>query len=144
MAIIIATNGGSKETDTGVKSDDTEKNVVTEEIAVTEETVYENVDLQTMFDDLDANAMKSENTYKNKYVEFSCKIANFDSSGKYIGVEPVNASELNFITATCYIKNDTQKSFLIEKNVGDIVTIKGKVKSIGEVLGYSFDIKEVY
>ena len=100
--------------------------------------------LYKMFDDLDANAMKAESTYNNKYVEFSCKIANFDSSGKYIGVEPVNASEWNFITAICYIKNDNQKSFLIEKNVGDVITIKGKVKSIGELLGYSLDIKEVY
>ena len=29
-------------------------------------------------------------------------------------------------------------------NVGDTITIKGKVKSIGEVLGYSIDIAEVY
>ena len=36
----------------------------------------------------------------------------------------------------CYIKDD-------EKNVGDTVTVKGKVKSIGEVLGYQLDIKEV-
>ena len=43
----------------------------------------------------------------------------------------------------CYIKNDSQKEFLVEKSVGDIITIKGQVKSIGEVMGYSIDIKEV-
>mgnify|MGYP003297008650 CR=1 FL=1 len=109
-----------------------------------EEIIYEAVDLQTMFDELDANAMKAENTYQKKYVEFECKIKNFDSDGSYISVEPVGADEWNFTTAMCYIKNDAQKEFLIEKNVGDKITIKGKIDSIGEVLGYSIDIAEVY
>lgn len=108
-----------------------------------EEIVYESVDLQTMFDDLSSNAMKAESQYEKKHIEFKCKISNFDSDGSYIGVESVNASEWNFTTAMCYIKNDSQKEFLIEKNVGDIITIKGQVKSIGEVMGYSIDIKEV-
>lgn len=108
------------------------------------EIVYEKVELQTMFDDLKNNAMKAEENYQKKYVEFVCKINSFDSDGSYISVEPVGADEFNFTTATCYIKNDTQKEFLVEKNVGDSVTIKGKVKSIGEVLGYSIDINEVY
>ncbi len=108
-----------------------------------EEIVYEVVDLQTMFDELDANAMKAEASYQKKNVEFECKIKSFDSNGSYISVEPVGASEWNFVSAMCYIKNDTQKEFLIQKSVGDIITIKGKVKSIGEVLGYSIDINEV-
>lgn len=43
----------------------------------------------------------------------------------------------------CYIKNDNHKNFLLEKNKGDIITIRGKVKSVGEVLGYQIDINEV-
>ena len=109
-----------------------------------EEVVYEVVDLQTMFDDLDENAMKAEKTYQKKYVEFECKITSFDSAGDYIDVEPVNASEWNFTTATCYIKNNAQKEVLMQKSVGDSVTIKGKIKSIGEFWGYSIDIKEIY
>ena len=46
--------------------------------------------------------------------------------------------------AICYIKTEAHEEFLIEKNVGDTITIKGKVKSIGEVLGYSIDIDEVF
>ena len=109
-----------------------------------QDTTYETVELQTMFDELDANAMKAENKYQGKYVEFKCKISNFDSDGSYISVEPVNASEWNFTTAICYIKDDTQKDFLLQKNVDDEITIKGKIKSIGEILGYSIDIKEVF
>ena len=35
-----------------------------------EEIVYESVDLQTMFDDLESNAMKAENNYKNKATKY--------------------------------------------------------------------------
>ena len=135
IAIIIGTSGGGEESST-VSNTDTSSNV-------TEEITYEAVDLQTMFDELDANAMKAENNYQKKNIEFECKIKNFDSDGSYISVEPVGADEWNFSSAMCYIKNDTQKNFLVEKNVGDTITIKGKVKSIGEVLGYSIDIAEV-
>lgn len=109
----------------------------------TEQLTYEAVDLQTMFDELDSNAMKAEKNYSDKLVEFECKIASFDSDGKYITVEPVNADEWNFSTATCNIKNEEHKEFLIEKNVGDKIFIKGKITSIGEVIGYSLDINEV-
>lgn len=110
----------------------------------TEEIVYEIVDLGVMIDELNNNAMKAEKTYQNKHIEFAAKISSFDSDGDYVSVEPVNADAWNLYTAMCYIKNDEQLNFLLEKNVGDTVTIKGKVKSIGEVLGYSIDIAEVY
>jgi hypothetical protein len=131
---IVSAGGGNENTETA------NNNAVTE----TKEIVYEAVDLQTMFDDLTDNAMKAESLYQNKYVEFECKIDSFDSDGSYITVEPVNASEWNFTTAMCYINDKTQKEFLIQKSAGDSITIKGKVKSIGEVMGYSIDIKEVY
>ncbi len=136
IVIAIGTSGGNNES-TSVSNTNSVSNT-------TEEITFEVVDLQTMFDELDGNAMKAESSYQNKYVEFECKIKSFDSDGSYISVEPVGASEWNFSSAMCYIKNETQKSFLIEKNVGDTITIKGRVKSIGEVLGYSIDINEVY
>ena len=72
------------------------------------------------------------------------KISNFDSDGKYISIEPVNADEWNFDRVQCYIKDDAQLDFLLEKEVGDSITVKGKIKSIGEVLGYSLNIDEVF
>lgn len=134
VVIVIGASVGNEET-TVTKNDSAQD--------VAEEILYETVDLQTMFNDLDSNAMKAETNYQKKNIEFKCKIKNFDSDGNYIGVEPVGASEWNFATAICYIKNESQKDFLIQKNVGDIITIRGKVKSIGEVLGYSIDINEV-
>lgn len=136
VCLVIGSSAGNNESTT--------VNETATSTEVSEEILYEVVDLQVLFDELDANAMKAESNYQNKNVEFECKISNFDSDGAYISVEPVNASEWNFITSNCYIKNDVQKAFLLEKNVGDTVTIKGKIKSIGEFLGYSIDIAEVY
>ena len=104
---------------------------------------YEVVDLQQMMDELDANALKAEKDYQNKYIQITCKIAVFDSDGEYISVEPVGADEWNLKTALCYIKTEEQLNFLLEKAIGDTITIKCKVKSIGEVFGYSFNIDEI-
>ena len=109
----------------------------------TQAITYEAVDLQKMLDDLDSNAMKAEQTYQNKYVQITGRIVNFDSDGSYINIEPVDADEWNFDTVQCYIKNDAQKQVLLNYSKGDVITIKGKIKSIGEVWGYTLDINEI-
>ena len=107
-----------------------------------EQNSYEVVDLQAMIDELDANAMRAEEKYQNKYIEVTGKISNIDSDGSYISIDPVG-DDFNLTGVLCYIKNGDQKAKIMEKSKGDTITIKGKVKSIGEVLGYSIDIKEI-
>ena len=145
FVIAISGVGGGSDSDTNKPTEvDNEKTITYEAKVDNEETItYEAVDLNDMFESLKNNALKAETEYQNKYVEITGKICNFDSDGEYIGVEPVNAGELNFDSVMCYIKNDNQKNFLLEKNKGDIITIRGKVKSVGEVLGYHIDINEV-
>lgn len=104
---------------------------------------YETVNLEDMFSELQENAMKAEEKYKKKNVELTAKIKIFDSDGSYITVEPVTADEWNFESAMCYIKTQEQKEYLMEKSVGDTITVRGQIKSVGEVLGYSLDIEEV-
>ena len=90
-----------------------------------------------------ANALKAEKTYQNKYVEVTGKISNFDSDGKYISIEPVDADAWNLDTAMCNIQNDEQRDYLLEKVIGDEVTVMGKITSIGEILGYTIKIDSV-
>jgi RecJ-like exonuclease len=130
IVIISASAGGSETDDSG--STGTNSSVT-----------YETVDLQTMLDDLESNALKAEKTYMNKYVEVVGKIVTFDSDGSYISIEPTNADEWNFDTVTCKIKNDAQLDFLLEKSVGDKVTVKGKITQVGEILGYTIKIEEI-
>ena len=103
---------------------------------------YEEIDLQAMLDELDANAMRAEEKYQDKYIEVTGEIRNFDSDGKYISIAPYGAGILSD-RFMCYLTDPTHKAFLLEKNVGDVVTIRGKVVSIGEVLGYHIDIIEI-
>jgi hypothetical protein len=104
---------------------------------------YEQVDLQVMLEELNANALRAEEKYQNRYVEIKGKIRSFDSDGKYIAIVPCGASEWSFETVQCYLTDDAHKAFLLEKNVGDAVTIKGKVVTIGEVIGYGVKIAEL-
>lgn len=103
---------------------------------------YEQVSLQDMLDELNTNALRAEETYQNKYIEITGEIRNFDSDGKYISIAPCGTGILRE-RVMCYLTDPTHKAFLLEKNEGDVVTIRGKVYSIGEVLGYSMTIEEI-
>lgn len=103
---------------------------------------YEQVDLQTMLDDLETNALLAEETYQDMYVEITGEIKSFDSDGKYISIVPYGAPLLTDWTQ-CFLSDPTHKTFLLEKAVGDVVTIKGKVITIGEIIGYQVRIVEI-
>lgn len=92
--------------------------------------------------DLKENALKASNTYKGKEIAVTGKLSNIDSSGKYISISPTdNPYSLTIIQ--CYIKTDDVKSTVMELSGGDIITIYGKCKDVGEVLGYSIDIERI-
>lgn len=146
ILIISIASGGNENSDTSTNNETVSQTVsqsVTE--TKTEKTIeYEKIELQQMIDDLKSNALKAEKTYNNKFVEITGNITNFDSNGSYINIESVTAGDFNFDTINCYIKNDEQLNFLMEKSVGDTITIKGKIISVGEVIGYSLNIDEVH
>ncbi len=113
-----------------------------EEEETKEEITYTAYTVTQMMDDLKANALKAESTYKDQYVEITGRLSNIDSSGKYISLRPED-DEWAIIGVQCYIKSEEQKEKVMEMSVDDVVTLKGKVKSVGEVLGYSLDIDEI-
>lgn len=110
---------------------------------ISTQTRYEKVDLQDMLDELNANALRAEEKYQGKYIEITGKIKLFDSDGMYVALTPYDAAEWSFEMALCYLTDPTHKTFLLEKNVGDMVTVRGKVFSIGEVIGYGVRIVEI-
>ena len=145
--VVIGIIGGAAGESDGT-TEDTGDNITTandggEKNPSSTEKNYEKVDLQTLLDELEENALRAESKYQNTYIEITGKIKVIDSDGAYITVEPVHAGEWNFNTVQCYIKSGAQKDFIIEKSVGDTVTIKGKVFSIGEILGYSINIDSI-
>lgn len=141
--IIIGAAGGGEDKPTKVENNNAETGVVAE--ATSTETVaveYQVVEFSDLTETLKANALKAEKTYQDMYVEITGYLSNIDSDGDYISITATN-DEWDFDTIQCYITDDKQIDFVLEKSVGDKVTIKGQITSIGEILGYSIDISEI-
>lgn len=104
---------------------------------------YVSVDLQTMLDELDSNALRAEQTYQKAYVELVGKISVIDSDGKYISIEPVNADAWNFDSVRCDLKTDEHRAVIMSKGKGDTVTVRGQITDIGEILGYVLKVDTI-
>ena len=125
-----------------------ESEVKTEEVTKQETTVKEEVKIEyvscevdSMMEILNSNALKAEKEYSDKYLEVTGRLGVIDSDGKYISLYPVN-DEWAIIGIQCYIKNEEQLNKVLELEKDDIVTLKVKCTSVGEVLGYVADIIE--
>ena len=103
---------------------------------------YIKADVETMFEDLNSNALKASNTYKDKYLEITGEIASIDSSGEYITIDSTN-SYFSLRSIICSIKTAEQREQVMEVSTGDIVTIRGKCTDVGEILGYFMDIDSI-
>lgn len=111
----------------------------TKQEAVKEYTPY---NVSQLVNDLDNNALKAENTYLNQYVEITGRLSHIDSDGEYISLSSQN-DMFAIMGVQCYIKNDEQKAQVAELSKDDIITVKGKIKSIGEIMGYTLDIDSI-
>ncbi|MBE7044646.1 MAG: hypothetical protein E7397_03885 [Ruminococcaceae bacterium] len=103
---------------------------------------YTAYSVSQLLDDLESNALSAEKKYDGQYVELTGKINVIDSDGDYISLVPSN-SDFSIISVQCYIKNEEQLNKVLELSKGDTITLRGKIKSVGEILGYSLDIDNI-
>lgn len=97
-----------------------------------------------MLDALESNALKAEDTYMDKYIQFTGYLDQIDSSGSYITVKAMDAGEWDFMDRIeCGIETEEQKNAVMEMNSGDKVTVKGKVTMVGDVLGYYVEMDSI-
>lgn len=106
------------------------------------EIVYTPCKVDEMMDMLKENALKAEKTYQDQYLEITGRLSVIDSDGDYISLYPLN-DEWTFTGVQCFIQNEEQLNKVLEMRIGDTVTLKGKIKSIGEVIGYTMDIDSI-
>ena len=135
----------SKESEAQEVTEETTEEATEEETTEeeTEPTIsYTKYQVSEMMDELSDNALKAEDKYNKQYVEITGELSVIDSGGKYVSLFSEN-EEFALTGVQCYIKNDTQKEQVMEMSKGDMVTIKGKITGVGEVLGYSLDIDEI-
>ena len=141
IGVIASNSGGDKNEES--KPAETQQ-TVSETPAKEEETPkeYTAVTADQMIQDLEDNALKAQNNYKDNYFEISGNLSNIDSSGKYIGIKGTSG-EFSLVNIQCYLKSDEQRNVVAELSKEQNVIVKGKVKDVGEVLGYSVDIDEI-
>ena len=109
-----------------------------------EEITYTRYNVTDLFDALTENALKAEKTFQGQYVELEGYVSNVDSDGSYISIGAAPDDYNYFLDSVqCYIKSEEQLEQVMEVSVGDPIVIRGKIKSIGEVMGYSLDIHSI-
>ena len=108
------------------------------------EISYTHYDVTELFDTLSGNALKAKNTFKDQYVEIEGYLSVIDSDGNYIGVgaQPDNYQYI-LQNVQCYIKGKDQLEQVMDMNIGDAIIVRGKIKDVGEVLGYSMNINSI-
>ena len=136
LFVILAV--GSVPTDSGKTDSKTDATTSAEK----KEVIYEKVTAKELIDALQDNALNAKEKYKDKYVEITGKLNVIDASGKYITVNPIG-DDFALTGVQAYIKTDEQKQVVSGLSKGDKITVKGKIKDVGEVLGYSVDIDEI-
>jgi len=104
---------------------------------------YQLVKIEEMKSSLESNALKAEKTYQDMYIEVAGHLQTIDSDGDYVTITATDDT-FDLIGLHCEITDDAQIDFILEKTVGDEVTVKGQVTNIGEVLGYVVEIHEIY
>lgn len=126
---VIGSLGGNSSTDTTSVQEK-------QNITYTPHTVSE------LVTDLEGNALKANEKYKDQYVQLTGRLETIDSDGKYISIGPTDI-EFSFTNVQCYIKSDEQKAVVANLAAHDTVVVKGKITDVGELLGYSLDIDEI-
>ena len=101
-----------------------------------EYTVYS---VSEMVEDLESNALRAESKYQDQYLEITGRLSVIDSDGEYITIVPED-EQFAIIGVQCSIENDEQLEKVMEMNVDDVITVRGQITTIGEVLGYFLDI----
>lgn len=124
---------------------DTKQPSGTEQPSNTEQPIsYTHYNVTELFDALSTNAMKAQSDFKGQYVEIEGYLSTIDSDGKYIGVGASPDDYAYFLqNIQCYLKTNEQKQQIMGIDSGSHITVRGKITSVGEVLGYSMNIDSI-
>lgn len=141
LGIIGSVAGGKSDESSSASTTASKQESAVTVAETTPEITYTSVTVTEMMDVLDSNAMKASETYKGKYLEITGKLNVIDSNGKYISL--VGDGDFEITGVQCYLKTEEHKKAVMEMSIGDTVTLRGKCKDVGEVLGYSLDIDSI-
>lgn len=108
-----------------------------EEPAVT----YTAYSVEQLMDDLRTNALKAESAYQDQYVELTGRLNVIDSDGDYLSIVPEN-DPFAVLGVQCYLQTEEQLQQVLDMEIDQVITVRGQITSVGEVLGYQLDIDD--
>ena len=108
-----------------------------EEPAVT----YTAYSVEQLMDDLRTNALKAESTYQDQYVELTGRLNVIDSDGDYLSIVPEN-DPFAILGVQCYLQTEEQLQQVLDMEIDQVITVRGQITSIGEVLGYQLNVDD--
>ena len=105
---------------------------------------YTHYNVTELLDALNSNAMKAQSDFKGQYVEIEGYLSTIDSDGKYISVGAA-PNDYTYVlqSVLCNIKNDTQKQQIMNINTDSPIVVRGKITSVGEVMGFALDMDSI-
>lgn len=135
LAIIILIeafwgNDGEQPTNTEKESTSTQS----------EQIEYKKISVKELNEQLDKNPAKASRNYKDKYLEITGKLEVIDSDMDYISV---HAGDYEIFGVKCYIITEEQEEAILELEIGQEVTVKGKCTDVSEITGYYMDIDSI-
>ena len=95
-----------------------------------------------LINDLEGNALKAADKYKGRNLIITGVLGTIDSGGDYISLESKD-NLYSFTNIQCFIKDETTLNKVMDMKKGQKITVKGKCRSVGEILGYSIDIESI-
>ena len=141
IGVIGSVAGGNSDESSSASGTSSKQEAAATVAETAPEITYTSVTVTEMMDTLNANAMKASETYKGQYLEITGKLNVIDSDGKYISL--VGDGDFEITGVQCYLKTEEHKKAVMEMSIGDTVTLRGKCKDVGEVLGYTLDIDSI-
>lgn len=139
---IVGSTGGEVNQATTGQSPAPQSASVSVQPGPTPEIEYTTLEVEQLMDALDDNPLKAADAYEGQYVELTGRLASIDSAGAYISLLP-QSDPFAIIGVHCNIKNEEQKQAIMEMSTGDVIVVRGKITSVGEVLGYYLDMEAV-
>ena len=107
----------------------------------TQDIEYQKITVDELMNKLEENAASAKEEYNGKYLEITGKLSVIDSDLKYIGIYSIN--DIDIIGIHCKLKDYKTKSKVKTLTTGQIITVKGKITDVGEILGYVLEVQEI-
>ena len=142
VVLVLAIGLGANDNSQPTSSDSTSNISNVSSNTETKPIEYTKINTDELDRALEKNAAAAKDTYYNQYLEVTGRLVNIDSDLKYISLYSLS-DEYDLVGMNCYIKSNEQREIVKTLSNDDIITVKGKVTGVGEVLGYSLDITEI-